>query len=51
MNWTEMLEHDQATELALQAYVEGLPFWVNIWRGWMFFIFTFSTLRLHSYHR
>ena len=40
MNWTEFFEHYQATELALQAYVEGLPLWVNIWRGWMFFIFT-----------
>jgi len=39
MNWTEFFEHYQATELALQAYVEGLPLWVNIWRGWMFFIF------------
>jgi hypothetical protein len=27
------------TEAALQAYVETLPLWVNVWRGWMFLVF------------
>ena len=28
-----------ATEAELQAYVNGLPLWVNVWRGWMFLLF------------
>lgn len=42
MNWAGFAEQYQATELALQAYVEGLPLWVNVWRGWMFLIFTLA---------
>ena len=30
------------TERALQAYVAQLPLWVNVWRAWMFFVFTLS---------
>jgi hypothetical protein len=30
----------RATEAQLETYVAGLPLWVNVWRGWMFFIFT-----------
>ena len=44
-SWAEFLERYQATELALQSYVEGLPLWVNIWRGWMF---CRKISRLHS---
>jgi hypothetical protein len=40
MSWTEFVERYRATEAELQAYVERLPVWVNVWRGWMFFIFT-----------
>ena len=28
-----------ATEAELQEYVNGLPLWVNVWRGWMFLLF------------
>jgi hypothetical protein len=38
------LERYRATEVALQAYVAGLPLWVNVWRAWMFFIFTAGIL-------
>ena len=34
--WTRYAE----TEAQLQAYVETLPLWVNLWRGWMFLVFT-----------
>ena len=40
MSWAEFLARYQATEADVQAYVEHLPVWVNVWRGWMFFIFT-----------
>jgi hypothetical protein len=33
------LERYRATEEAVQAYVAGLPLWVNVWRGWMFLVF------------
>lgn len=46
VSWTGFLERYRATELALQAYVEGLPLWVNVWRGWMFFVFTASIVFL-----
>jgi hypothetical protein len=46
VSWTEFFEHYQATELALQAYVEGLPLWVNVWRGWMFFVFVAAVVFL-----
>ena len=39
MAWTEFLERYRATEAEVQAYVGGLPLWVNVWRGWMFLIF------------
>jgi hypothetical protein len=32
-------ERYRATEAELQAYVNGLPLWVNVWRGWMFLLF------------
>lgn len=44
MSWTDFLARYQATEAALQAYVEHLPLWVNVWRGWMFFIFTVAVV-------
>jgi hypothetical protein len=37
---TDFLARYRATEAALQAYVDGLPLWVNVWRGWMFLVFT-----------
>lgn len=40
MNVAEFFARYQATNAALQAYVNGLPLWVNVWRGWMFVIFT-----------
>jgi hypothetical protein len=38
-NVTSFLARYRATEAELQAYVDGLPAWVNAWRGWMFFVF------------
>ena len=35
----EFFERYRATEAELDAYVNGLPTWVNVWRGWMFLIF------------
>jgi len=40
MDWGGFLDRYRATEAQLNAYVAGLPLWVNVWRGWMFFIFT-----------
>ena len=40
MSWAEFVARYGATEDAMQAYVRGLPVWVNVWRGWMFVIFT-----------
>src|SRR5215471_10046731 len=40
MSWTDLLTRYRSTETAMQAYVDGLPLWVNIWRGWMFVVFT-----------
>lgn len=35
----EFFARHRETEAALQAYVETLPVWVNVWRAWMFTIF------------
>jgi hypothetical protein len=40
MSWTDFAARYQTTEAELRAYVEGLPLWVNVWRGWMFLVFT-----------
>jgi hypothetical protein len=40
MSWTEFAARYQTTEVELRAYVDGLPLWVNVWRGWMFLVFT-----------
>ena len=40
MSWTELFERYRSTEAELQSYVEGLPLWVNVWRAWMFVVFT-----------
>jgi hypothetical protein len=40
MSGAEFLARYRETEAALQAYVAGLPLWVNIWRGWIFLVFT-----------
>jgi hypothetical protein len=40
MSLSGFFERYAATEAELQAYVSGLPLWVNVWRGWMFLIFT-----------
>ncbi len=42
MSLSEFFERYAATEEQLQAYVAGLPLWVNVWRGWMFLIFTLA---------
>lgn len=44
MSIAEFLARYRATEAALQVYVNGLPAWVNVWRGWMFVIFTAAVL-------
>lgn len=36
---TDFLARYRATEAAVQAYVAGLPTWVNVWRGWMLLLF------------
>jgi hypothetical protein len=40
VGFAEFLARYRATEVELQAYVETLPLWVNVWRGWMFVVFT-----------
>ena len=40
MTWSEFLTRYRDTEVQLQAYVDRLPLWINLWRAWMFFIFT-----------
>ena len=40
MSVAESLTRYDETERALQAYVSALPLWINVWRGWMFFVFT-----------
>lgn len=44
MSWSAFVERYSATEAELQAYVAGLPVWVNVWRGWMFLIFSAAIL-------
>jgi len=40
MTAAEFLTRYQATEHEVQIYVDALPLWVNLWRGWMFLVFT-----------
>lgn len=42
MTWTDVVTAYQTHEADLQAYVDGLPLWVNVWRYWMFSIFTLA---------
>jgi len=42
LSWSEFAARYQATDAAIQAYVAGLPLWVNVWRGWMFLVFGLS---------
>ena len=44
MRWADFLVRYRATEADLNAYVSRLPLWVNVWRGWMFFIFTLAVV-------
>lgn len=44
MSWSEFARRYQATETEIQAYVDALPVWVNVWRGWMFAIFGAAVL-------
>jgi hypothetical protein len=44
VTWSEFAARYAATEAELQAYVAGLPVWVNVWRGWMFVLFTAAVL-------
>ena len=39
MDWAAFGQRYLATEEELQAYVSGLPVWVNVWRAWMFAVF------------
>jgi hypothetical protein len=43
---TGFAERYRATEVAMQAYVAGLPLWVNVWRGWMFLVFGLAVVFL-----
>jgi hypothetical protein len=36
----------QSTAAEMQRYVDGLPPWVNVWRTWMFLLFTAALLFL-----
>ena len=40
MSWTQFFARYRATEADLETYVNSLPLWVNVWRGWMFLVFT-----------
>jgi hypothetical protein len=40
MSFNDFLARYQATEASIDAYVRTLPLWVNVWRGWMFLVFT-----------
>jgi hypothetical protein len=44
MSFAEFAARYQSTEAALQSYVDGLPVWVRVWRGWMFAIFGLAAL-------
>ncbi len=44
MTWADFLVRYRETEAALNVYVSHLPLWVNVWRGWMFFIFTLAVV-------
>jgi hypothetical protein len=46
---TELLARYQATAAEMQRYVDGLPPWVNVWRGWMFLLFTAALLFVVAY--
>jgi hypothetical protein len=48
MPWTQFVARYQQTEAQLQAYVDALPLWVNVWRAWMFFIFTAAVVFVFS---
>ena len=37
---SEFFTRYQATAAEMQRYVDGLPLWVNVWRSWMFLLFT-----------
>ena len=40
MTWAQFLERFRHVGADLDTYVAGLPPWVNVWRGWMFLLFT-----------
>ena|SRR5690242_14177896 len=44
MSWHEFIEARRAFQASAQTYVASLPVWVNVWRGWMFALFTSSVL-------
>jgi len=44
LSFGEFVARYQSTEAALEAYVAGLPLWVNVWRAWMFLIFGLAVL-------
>src|ERR1700687_4222766 len=40
MSWSDFLNRYRDTSAQIDTYVAGLPLWVNVWRGWMFLVFT-----------
>jgi hypothetical protein len=48
VRWAEFLARYRTTDAELQTYVQGLPLWVNVWRGWMFLVFGAAVLFLIS---
>ena len=40
MALSQFIARYQATQTEMQTYVASLPLWVNVWRGWMFAVFT-----------
>ena len=44
MDFADFASRYRATEADIHAYVNALPVWVNVWRGWMFFIFTLAVV-------
>ncbi|HZR81552.1 MAG TPA: hypothetical protein VFD92_10690 [Candidatus Binatia bacterium] len=39
MTASNFLERYRETSDRIDAYVAGLPLWVNVWRAWMFLVF------------
>jgi len=44
MSWQEFITAREAYQANIAIYITHLPLWVNVWRGWMFVLFTSSLL-------